>query len=157
MSEESKTSGIIAGVWDLLHPGHIETLNFCKANCDELWVAIQTDPTIDRPHKNKPIQTIYERCVQLTGLNCVDHISVYETEQDLENMLASGDYDFMFVGEDHRNDIITGLEMNNKIDAAGYKSFNLVFVPRFHSYSTTELRGRIIKDYHKTVFQGKNE
>lgn len=147
MSEEKPKTGIIAGVWDLLHPGHIETLKFCKENCDELWVALQTDPTIDRKNKNKPIQSTYERCVQLAELRCVDHVYVYDTETDLENLLASSDYDILFVGEDHRNDVITGLNMNNKIDAEGFKSFNLMFVPRFHSYSTTELRGRIINSY----------
>lgn len=149
MSEEVDESeqvwGFIAGVWDLLHPGHLDALHYAKNNCDKLFVGLQSDPTHDRPHKNKPIQTLFERYAQLKSCKYVDKIVPYDTEQDLENYLACSEHSILFVGTDHKNDVITGLEINNLKEQEGQPSFRLEFIPRHHNYSTSELRDRIVK------------
>ena len=79
--------GFTCGAFDLLHAGHIVMLEEAKSNCDYLVVGLQTDPTIDREEKNKPIQSVYERYVQLNAVKYVDEIIPYETEQSLVDLL----------------------------------------------------------------------
>ena len=66
--------GFTCGTFDVLHAGHVSMLEQCKKQCNWLIVGLQTDPTIDRPTKNKPIQTTFERYVQLNALRSVDEI-----------------------------------------------------------------------------------
>lgn len=130
--------GFAAGVFDLLHVGHIAFLNDCRENCDYLMVGLQTNPQIDRPYKNKPIQTTFERWMQLLGCKYVDSVMVYDTERDLENFLAmETELHKRFIGDDHILDHPTGYEITQK------RGIETVFIPRLHTYSTTELRKRI--------------
>src|SRR3990167_8929435 len=96
--------GFTAGVFDLFNAGHITMLRNAKKQCDHLIVGIQTDPTIDRPDtKNKPIQSIFERTTQVKACIYVDEIVVYQTEQDLEDILDTVNIHVRFVGMDHKN------------------------------------------------------
>jgi glycerol-3-phosphate cytidylyltransferase len=130
--------GFTCGTFDLLHPGHIAMLKDCKAQCDKLIVGLHTDPTIDRPDtKNKPIQTTFERYLQLEAIKYVDQIIPYDTEADLSNLLGVLDIDTRFVGEDHINDQITGQLVCDQ------RGVDIVFNERNHDWSSTELRERI--------------
>jgi glycerol-3-phosphate cytidylyltransferase len=130
--------GFTCGTFDLLHPGHIAMLKDCKAQCDKLVVGLHTDPTIDRPDtKNKPIQTTFERYLQLEAVKYVDQIIPYDTEADLSNLIGVQDIDIRFVGDDHINDQKTGQLV------CDHRGVDIVFNERNHDWSSTELRERI--------------
>lgn len=114
-------------------------LKFQRSLCDKLVVALQTDPTIDRPTtKNKPVQSIYERYVQLQACKYVDEILVYETEHDLLQLLMSQKIDIRFLGDEYKGRDFTGKQycLDNGIE--------IYYHPRHHKFSTTELRQRIL-------------
>jgi glycerol-3-phosphate cytidylyltransferase len=89
----NKNIGVTYSCWDLLHAGHQLFLSDSKANCDILCVGLQTDPTIDRPEKNKPIQSLEEREIQLKSSRYVDYYFIYDTEQSLYDTLLALDPD----------------------------------------------------------------
>ena len=123
---------------DLFHAGHVTMLKMEKQMCDYLIVALQVDPTIDRPGiKNKPVQSVYERYVQLQGCKYVDEILVYETEADLLNLIQTQKFDIRFLSEEYKNVDFTGKQycIDNGIE--------LHFHLRRHQYSSTELRNRV--------------
>ena len=125
--------GFTCGAFDLLHAGHIVMLQEAKSNCDYLIVGLQTDPTIDRNEKNKPIQSVYERFVQLNAVKYVDEIIPYYTEQSLMDLLQSQKIDIRFVGEEYRESKLTGRDL-----------IKLHYTSRRHSFSSTNLR-KVIK------------
>ena len=129
--------GITCSTFDLLHTGHILMLEESKNNCDYLIACLQTDPTIDRPNKNKPIQTIFERYTQLKSVKYVDEIIVYDTEKDLENIFASTEATIRFIGEEYLDKDFTAKQIC--LD----KGISIFYNTRKHSYSSTELRNRI--------------
>lgn len=125
--------GITASCFDLFHAGHVLMLMEAKEQCDHLTVAFQTDPTIDRPEKNKPVQTVYERWVQLKGCKYVDEIIPYSTEAELLDILKSFSWDIRIIGAEYYGKEFTGHDLSIPIH---YNSRN-------HSFSSTELRARI--------------
>ncbi len=127
--------GITAGAFDLLHAGHVLMLKEAKEQCDYLIVALQTDPTIDRPEKNKPTQTLEEREIQLLGCRYVDEIVMYNTEAELYDLLAKIKPDIRIIGADWKGKKFTGYDLPIKI----YHN------SREHHYSSSELRERIKK------------
>ena len=131
--------GFTCSTFDLFHAGHIIMLKEAKAQCDHLIVGLQTDPTIDRPDtKNKPVQSIFERYVQLQACKYVDEIVVYATEKDLVDILLSYPINVRILGEEYEHRDFTGRqECINK----GIKFY---FNKREHTFSTTELRQRVI-------------
>ena len=130
--------GFTCSAFDLLHPGHIEMLNECKSQVDWLIVGLHSDPTIDRPNvKNKPVQSLYERFVQLRAVKFVDEIIPYETEYDLINMLGIEPITHRFVGIEYKDTYIVGQDICEK------RGINIVYNSRFHQYSSTELRSRL--------------
>ena len=131
------TSGFTCGAFDLLHPGHLLMLKQCKDRCDFLVVGLHTDPTLDRPYKNKPIQTTFERWVQLNACAYVDQIIPYDTENDLRNMMATLDINIRFVGSVHSHENPTGYEICQD------RGIEIVYTNRMHDYSSSELRNRI--------------
>lgn len=133
MAMGSKKVGIVASAFDLFHAGHILMLKEAKTQCDYLIAALQTDPTIDRPTKNKPIQSVFERYVQLEACKYIDEIVVYDTEKDLVDLLRSYPIDVRILGEEYKGTNFTGHELN----------IECYFNTRRHSFSTTELRNRI--------------
>ena len=130
-------NGFTCGSFDLLHPGHVSMLKVCKEKCGWLIVGLHTDPTLDRPEKNKPIQTVYERWLQLDACRYVDQIIPYDTEHDLENMMGTLDINIRFVGSDHMLDQITGQSICDR------RGINIEYTDRLHDYSSSELRGRL--------------
>jgi glycerol-3-phosphate cytidylyltransferase len=128
--------GIVASCFDLFHAGHVLMLMEARAECDRLVVALQSDPTIDRPEKNKPVQGLYERYVQVDSCKFVDNVVAYDTEADLYNLLASFDWSVRFLGDDYvgRTDF-TGSDLNIPIH----------YCSRKHDYSSSSLRERIKK------------
>ena len=135
---ESYRNGFTCGAFDLLHPGHVHFIHEARKKCDYLIVGLQTDPTIDRPgSKNKPIQSVFERYLQLDGLSCVDLIVPYDTERDLVNMMATLDIQVRFVGTDYERKRITGE------DICGQRGIDILYIPRLHDFSSTSFRERL--------------
>jgi glycerol-3-phosphate cytidylyltransferase len=129
--------GITFSAFDLLHAGHIKMLEEAKRNCDYLICGLQTDPTIDRPEKNKPVQTVVERYIQLKACKHVDEIVPYATEQDLEDILRAFKIDVRIVGEEYKEVNFTGRTLceENGID--------LYFNKRNHRFSSSGLRKEV--------------
>lgn len=132
-----QTIGITFSTFDLLHAGHIRMLADAKTQCDYLIVGLQTDPTIDRPEKNKPTQTLVERYTQLKGCKFVDEIIPYATEQDLDDILRLYQIDIRIIGEEYREKDFTGRKYceENKI--------KLIYNSRSHRFSSTGLRKEV--------------
>lgn len=128
-----KIVGFTAGALDLLHAGHVMMLKECKAQCDYLIVGLQTDPSIDRPDKHKPIETIEERMIRLKGCRYVDKIVVYEREFDLYNLLQDLKPDVRFLGEDWKGKRFTGYDL----------PITIIYNSRNHNYSSSNLIERI--------------
>jgi len=133
-------TGFTCSCFDLFHAGHIMMLKEAKGVCDYLIVGLQTDPTIDRPEKNKPVQSVFERYVQLEACKYVDEVVVYATEKELLDILHSYPIKVRIVGDEYRDKEFTG--KNLEFIETYYNS-------RAHSFSTTELRGRVIEQYLK--------
>lgn len=127
------TIGFTCSTFDLFHAGHIMMLKDAKEQCDYLIVGLQTDPTIDRAEKNKPVQSVFERFVQLDACKYVDEVVVYATEKELLDILQSYDIDVRIVGEEYMDKDFTGKDLNMQI----------YYNRRRHSFSTTELRKRV--------------
>jgi len=127
-------TGFTCSCFDLLHAGHILMLEEAKLHCDRLVVGLQTDPTLDRPEKNAPIQSVTERYIQLAAVKYVDEIIPYSTEQDLSNLLKALPIDIRIIGEDYRDKDFTGKELN----------IPLYYNKREHDWSSSALRKKII-------------
>ena len=134
--------GIIAGNFDVMHPGYVYMFRKSREHCDYLVVALQTDPTVERPHKLKPILSYDERYSILDSIRYVDEIIKYTTEQDLINILKTGRYDVRILGDDYVGKHATGQEYNKKI----------VYLDRSHGWSTTKFKNLICKS-----LQGENK
>lgn len=130
--------GIVFSSFDLLHAGHIAMLAESKNHCDYLIAALQTDPTIDRPDtKNKPVQSIVERQIQLAATRYVDEIVVYQTEKDLEDLLLILPVDVRILGVEYQDKNFTGKEI------CARRGIELVYNSRDHSFSSSNLRKRV--------------
>ena len=131
--------GFTCSAFDLLHAGHVQMLRDAKDQCDYLICGLQVDPTLDRPEKNQPIQTVVERYTQLKALRYVDEIIPYSTEADLEDILQMYHIHVRILGEEYRDGKFTG----RAICAA--RDIDLYFNKRDHRFSTSDLRKRIIE------------
>jgi glycerol-3-phosphate cytidylyltransferase len=125
--------GFTCSCFDLFHAGHVSMLKEAKKQCDYLIVGLQTDPTIDRPEKNKPVQSILERFIQLEACKYVDEIVPYATEKDLRDILLSYPIDVRIIGEEYKDKQFTGRDI----------SMEIYYNSRKHSFSSSELRKRI--------------
>ena len=127
--------GFTCSCFDLLHAGHILMLEDSKKQCDYLIVGLQTDPTIDRPkEKNKPIQSLEERKIQLEAIKYVDEVITYETENDLYELLYKLMPNVRILGTDYEHKYFTGIEI---------EGIDIYFHKRDHDYSTSSLREKI--------------
>ncbi len=129
--------GFTCSTFDLLHAGHIQMLREAKEQCEYLIVGLQTDPTIDRPEKNKPIQTLVERYTQLKAVGYVDEIIPYQTEQDLEDILSMYHIDIRVLGVEYKDKDFTGKSICQK------RGIDLYFNKRDHRFSSSDLRKRV--------------
>ncbi len=138
-NKTKKIIGFTCGAFDLTHAGHYLMFKENKEKCDFLIVGLQTDPSIDRKDKNKPIQTIKERLIQLTSCKYIDKIIVYKTEADLIKLLKKINPDIRFLGMDWKGKNFTGKELPIKV----------IFNSRNHNYSTSNIRNKIINKSNK--------
>jgi glycerol-3-phosphate cytidylyltransferase len=130
--------GFTASTFDLFHAGHVVMLEEAKRMCDYLIVGIQVDPTIDRPKvKNKPVQSIIERQIQLAACRFVDEIIVYTTEKELEDVLMTLPIDVRILGEEYKDKDFTGKDICDK------RGIELYFNKRDHYFSSSDLRQRV--------------
>ena len=131
------TIGFTCSCFDLLHAGHIIMLQYAKRRCDKLIVGLQTDPTLDRPEKNKPIQSFEERKIQLEAVKYVDEVIEYETEEELYQLLKILIPDVRILGSDYEDGrYYTGMELNIPIH----------FHQRNHDYSSSNLRKKLLEN-----------
>ena len=132
--------GITFGAFDLFHAGHVMMLEEAKTVCDHLIVCIQSDPSLDRKEKNKPVQSIVEREIQVYGCRYTDEVIIYDTEAEVLEILDSVDWDVRILGEEYKNKDFTGREQTlNKCH----------FNKRPHNFSSSELRKRVAKEHFK--------
>ena len=129
--------GFTCSTFDLLHAGHVAMLQEARNRCDYLIVGLQNDPTLDRPNKNKPVQSIVERQMQLKGSRYVDEVWVYNTEKDLEDLLLTLPINVRILGVEYEGKEFTGREICHK------RGIELYFNGRDHSFSSSSLRRRV--------------
>ena len=129
--------GFTCSTFDLLHAGHVVMLEEAKRHCDYLIVGLQTDPTIDRPEKNAPIQSIVERQIQLSAIKYVDEIVIYNTEADLKDLLLTLPINVKVMGEEYKGKDFTGKQICKD------RGIKLIYNGRDHSFSSTSLRKRV--------------
>ena len=129
--------GFTCSTFDLLHAGHVVMLEEAKRHCDYLIVGLQTDRTIDRPDKNKPIQSIVERQIQLAAVKYIDEIVMYATEQDLEDLLLTLPINVRIIGDEYKTKPFTGKAICKD------RGIKMVYNGRDHSFSSTSLRKRV--------------
>ena len=129
--------GFTCSTFDLLHAGHVMMLREAKTICDYLIVGLQTDPSIDRSEKNKPVQTLVERYIQLQAIEYVDEIVPYQTEQDLEDILNMFPINIRILGEEYKNGKFTGRAICAK------RGIELYYNKRDHRFSSSDLRKRV--------------
>lgn len=145
LKKEGKRIGITFSTFDLLHAGHIAMLSESKNHCDYLICGLQTDPTIDRPEtKNKPVQTIVERQIQLSACRYVDEVVIYQTEKDLEDILLTLPIDIRILGVEYADKEFTGKQI------CLTRGIEIVYNSRDHSFSSSSLRKRVAEAQSQT-------
>ncbi len=129
--------GLVAGNFDLIHPGYIKMFNTMKIICKQVYVCLQDDPTIERPHKNKPILTLDERISILSSLKQVDRIECNNTEDEFLELIKNINPDVRFLGDDYRGNVgYTGCDLDIPTH----------FIDRSHGWSTTKFKKEIFKE-----------
>lgn len=139
MKNKRNNIGIIAGNFDVIHPGYIFLFNECKENCNHLILFLHEDPSIERPEKLKPVLSLKERTLILSSLRQIDEIIPYKLESDLLSLIKNMNIDVRFLGDDYINKAFTGKELNIPIH----------YLNRSHGWSTTKykkLLSKTIKD-----------
>jgi glycerol-3-phosphate cytidylyltransferase len=140
LKEQGKVIGITFSQFDMLHAGHIAMLAEAKNHCDYLIAGLQTDASIDRPDsKNAPIQSVVERQIQLAAVRYVDEIVVYQTEQDLVDLLLILPVDVRILGVEYQHEDYTGKHEGQK------RGIKPIFNGRDHSFSSSSLRRRVVE------------
>jgi len=136
---KNNTVGITFSTFDLFHAGHVKMLEEAKSICDYLIVGLQLDPSIDRAEKNKPIQSVIERYIQVSSCKYVDEVVPYITEKDLDEILRSFKIDVRVIGEEYRDENFTGKAYCEE------KGIEIYYNRRDHGFSSSELRKRLSK------------
>jgi len=136
---ETQKIGIIAGNFDVIHPGYIELFKECKENCNKFIVLLHGDPSIERPEKLKPILSISERKDMLMSLRMVDDVLTYNLESELYELISMVRPSIRFLGEDYRGKSYTGDDLPPKI----------YWINRDHGWSTTKFKNLIAKSIEK--------
>ena len=132
--------GVIAGAFDVIHPGYVQMFNIASLQCDRLTVLLHQDPSIERPEKLKPILSSLERINILLALSTIDSVRTYKTEEDLYRILSTSNYDVRFQGVDYQGKEFTGSDLNIPI----------FWIPRDHGWSTTKFKRLIAESYEKS-------
>ena len=137
--------GFTCSVFDLLHAGHIEMLREAKEQCDYLICGLQVDPSLDRPEKNSPIQSLVERHVQLSAVKYVDEIIPYQSEDDLTDILNMINIDVRIIGIEYKDTTFTGRATCAK------RGIEIYYNKRDHRFSSSDLRKRVAENEPLTV------
>jgi len=128
------TTGFLAGNFDVMHPGYIKMFKECRKHCDYLVVFLHTDPSIERPHKLKPILSVEERGEMLLALKAVCQVITYTYEHEFYELMKTGNYDYRFLGDDYKNrNDYTGSDLSHKV----------IYINRDHGWSTTKYKNMI--------------
>ena len=133
----NQTTGVVAGCFDVIHPGYIYLFNECKKHCDILLLLLHEDPSVERKQKLKPVLTLQERILILLSLSQVDDIICYKTEAELLRLLREQKIDIRFLGDDYQGKEFTGMELNIPIH----------YLDRSHGWSTTKYKELIAKSF----------
>ncbi len=131
--------GVIAGNFDVIHPGYINTFKQCKENCDHFTILIHSDPSIERPNKLKPVLSVDERIEVLGSIKYIDDIKVYTYEKELIEILKDNKFNIRFLGDDYIGKSFTGNELN----------IDIHYLSRDHGWSTTKFK-KLIAETLKT-------
>jgi glycerol-3-phosphate cytidylyltransferase len=152
LKEQGKRIGITFSTFDLgPHAGHISMLSEAKNHCDYLIAGLQTDPTIDRPDtKNKPVQSIVERQIQLASCRYVDEVVVYQTEQDLIDLLLILPIDVRILGVEYEHTEFSGKK------ECFHRGIEIVYNGRDHSFSSSGLRRRVVESESMNLLTKKS-
>ena len=148
----NKIVGITCSTFDLLHTGHIIMLEECKKHCDYLICALQNDPTIDRKDKNKPIQSLVERYLQLDAVKYVDKIIPYNDEEELEELFSSLDLDVRIIGEDYKDKIIQQKVFAKRGGLELY-TINVIIITQQQTLEKKSMMERVKKDLLIKIWQ----
>ena len=132
--------GITFGAFDLFHAGHVLMLKEAKSICDYLIVCIQSDPSLDRAEKNKPVQSVIEREIQISACTYVDEVIIYDSEEDVLKIIETIDWDVRILGEEYRDKEFTGRDQT--LDKC-------YFNKRPHNFSSSELKERVSREHFK--------
>jgi glycerol-3-phosphate cytidylyltransferase len=129
--------GVIAGNFDVIHPGYIKTFKECKENCDHFTILLHSDPTIERPTKLKPILSVEERIEILSSIKYIDQIKVYTYENELIDLLKNGEFKIRFLGDDYIDKDYTGSDLKIPI----------YYISRDHGWSTTKFKNLLVNSF----------
>tara|TARA_B100001287_G_scaffold146677_1_gene123483 strand:+ start:2225 stop:2641 length:417 start_codon:yes stop_codon:yes gene_type:complete len=132
--------GVIAGNFDIIHPGYIKMFKETKEHCDCLIVLLHTDPSLERSNKHKPVLSAIDRKEMLLSLRYVDDVIRYTYEEQLYDLLKMGEFDIRFLGDDYKNKPFTGDDLKIPVH----------YFDRSHGWSTTKFRRLIAKSYEKS-------
>jgi glycerol-3-phosphate cytidylyltransferase len=144
LKADGKKIGIVFSQFDILHAGAVAMLSEAKNHCDYLIAGLQTDASIDRPDtKNKPVQSIVERQIQLSATRYVDEIVVYQTEKDLEDILLTLPLDIRILGVEYKDKEFTGKDICLR------RGIEIIYNSRDHSFSSSSLRKRVVEAEQK--------
>ncbi len=135
MEIEKYKKGIIAGNFDVIHPGYIKMFKECKSYCEDFIILLHSDPSIERPHKIKPILSVEERTELLNSIKYIDGIISYTYEKDLVDVIKALEPDIRFLGDDYRGKTYTGFELDIPVH----------YLNRDHGWSTTKFK-KLIAD-----------
>lgn len=136
------TTGVIAGNFDIIHPGYVDMFKECSEKCDKFIVLLHTDPSIERPEeKLKPILSVQERMKILFSIRFITNIYTYTYEKDLLGLLKEIQPDIRFLGDEYRGKTYTGFESNIPIH----------YINRSHGWSTTKFKQLIHDEYRKKM------
>lgn len=151
LKEQGLRIGITFSQWDLLHAGHIAMLSEAKNHCDYLIAGLQNNAQWDRPEKNEPIQSIVERQIQLAATRYVDEIVVYNTEQDLVDLLLILPIDVRILGVEYEDKEFTGRH------ECYARDIEIIFNGRDHSFSSSSLRKRVVQAEQNKILKGEQQ
>jgi len=135
MKIEKYKKGIIAGNFDVIHPGYIKMFKECKSYCKDFIILLHSDPSIERPHKIKPILSVEERTEVLSSIKYIDGVRTYTFEDELVQLIKELEPDIRFLGDDYRGKTYTGFELNTPVH----------YLNRDHGWSTTKFK-KLIHD-----------
>ena len=129
--------GVIAGNFDIIHPGYIKTFKECKENCDHFTILLHSDPTIERPNKLKPVLSVEERIEVLSSIKYIDDIKVYTYEKELIQLIENSKFSIRFLGDDYINKDFTVSDLN----------IPLHYISRNHGWSTNKFKNLLVNSF----------